>query len=127
MKKRTKIIIIAVLVAIIIALISYKLIGSAIMTNKTREYLNTKECFSKHINGIKVKQSFFNKFLSYDEWYITANLYGNHEFTFTYKDKQIVLTGLIEDNKTLPSKEYYAKVLDDLESGEYCNPKVESQ
>ena len=122
MKKKTKIIIISVLAAIVIALIGYKLIGGAIISSKTREYLKTKECFSKHINSVKVRNSLFNKFMSYDEWNITVNLYGSHEFTFTYRDKKIVLNGLVEDNKLLNSKEHYQALMQKLESGEFCNP-----
>ena len=127
MKKKTKIIIISVLAVILIALIGYKLIGGAIISNKTKEYLKTKECFSKHINSVKVRNSLFNKFMSYDEWNITVNLYGSHEFTFTYRDKKIVLTGVAGDQKTLPSKEDYTKLMQKLESGEFCNPKPDSQ
>jgi len=127
MKKKTRIIIIIVLAVIIALLLSYKLIGGAIMKSKTRDYLETKGCFAKHIHSIKVKHSFFNKLLSYDEWYIVANLYGSHEFTFTYRDKEIVLTGIVEDNKTLPSKEHYEDLMKKFESGELCNPMEVSE
>ena len=119
--KKKKIIIIGVLVAIIVALISYPLIRGAIIKKKTYEYLNTKECYSKQIESIKVKHSYLNLILNYDEWNIEVKFHidNNVKYDFTYKNKEIIFRGI---NDSENEKDYIQQKEDKFNNGELCSP-----
>lgn len=85
---------------------------------KTYEYLETKNCLKKEFYKIKVKHSFLNKVLSYDEWNLNVNLYGKYEYTFTYKNNEVLLKGINDQEKI--SKEEYQELIEKLENGLIC-------
>ena len=85
-----------VLTVIIIGLISYVLIGGAIIKNKMNDYLIDKGYLTNEIENIKVSHSFINVLLSYNEWNITVKYADEPEvlYFYTYKNKEIVTNGI---------------------------------
>ena len=118
--KNKKIIIIVILVAIIVALIAYSLIGGAIVKNKTAEYLKeNKGCSTNLIKSIKVKHSYMNLILSYDEWSISVRFTDEPhvEYGFTKKNGEIIFRG-VNDNQS--EKEFIKEMEDKYNNNELC-------
>ena len=111
-----------IFIGLLIILTSYHIFIKAEginLRNKTYAYLETKGCYKKQIKDIRIKYSFINLFLSYNTWNIKANIYGRYEYTFMYKNKKIILTGL-NDQKNLSKKEY-ENLIKKLENSNLCN------
>lgn len=106
------------LVMILLCSLFYKMFLNQNIEKKAYEYLETKGCTKSHIKTIKIKQSFINRLLSYDEWNIEVNIYNKYQYIFTYKNKEIVLRGLNDEGKL--SKEEYQDLLEEFESGKSC-------
>ena len=98
-KKKTRIVVISIIIVLLI--MAYKIIGSANVKNKTTMFLETKGYVTNDIENIKVEHSFFNGFLSYDEWSISIAFVSepNVTYSFTYKNKEIIFRGIYDSTK----------------------------
>lgn len=96
MKKKNIISFLVVFIFIGIAIISYQVIAGNDIRNKTYDYLETKGYTNDDISNIKIKHSFINKILSYNEWRIFVEFKSepNIIFAFTYRNKEIIKVGV---------------------------------
>ena len=104
------------LIVVILALVSYKIIGSVIVSKKTSEFLEAKGYVESDIKKIKVNHSFINGILSYGEWSVLVEFINepNINFGFAYKNKMIIFKGVHNNQK---SKEELMGLEDKFNSG----------
>ena len=95
MKKKLKISLGMILV-IALAIVSYKLIASNSIKDKTYSHLETIGYTQNDIDNVEIKHSFINKLLGYNEWRIFVEFESEPDiiFAFTYRDKQIIRQGI---------------------------------
>ncbi|MBS6953338.1 MAG: hypothetical protein KH230_08885 [Enterocloster asparagiformis] len=95
MKKKLKISLGMILV-IALAIVSYKLIASNSIKDKTYSHLETIGYTQNDIDNVEIKHSFINKLLGYNEWRIFVEFESEPDiiFAFTYRDRQIIRQGI---------------------------------
>ena len=95
MKKKLKISL-GIILVLALAIVSYKLIASNSIKDKTYSHLETIGYTQNDIDNIEIKHSFLNKLLGYNEWRIFVEFESepNIIFAFTYRDKQIIRQGI---------------------------------
>lgn len=100
MKKRSLIIVLTVLiivsVTIVLSALIYVGVGSNNVKDKMWDYLKENNYEETDIQSIKVKHSFINIILSYDEWIIDV-VYADEPtsvYYYTLKDGNIVESGV---------------------------------
>ena len=96
--KRKKIIILGIIVLIVIILILYLNVFVQRKFIKTYTYteLEYRGYTAQDISEIKIKHSYLNRLLSYNEWRISVEFEKEPEilFWFTYRDNKIVFQGV---------------------------------
>ena len=96
--KRKKIIILGIIVLIVIVLILYLNVFVQRKFIKTYTYteLEYRGYTAQDISEIKIKHSYLNRLLSYNEWRISVEFEKepNILFWFTYRDNKIVFQGV---------------------------------
>lgn len=96
--KRKKIIILGIIVLIVIILILYLNVFVQRKFIKTYTYteLEYRGYTAQDISEIKIKHSYLNRLLSYNEWRISVEFEKepNILFWFTYRDNKIVFQGV---------------------------------
>ena len=96
--KRKKIIILGIIVLIVIILIMYLNVFVQRKFIKTYTYteLEYRGYTAQDIREIKIKHSYLNRLLSYNEWRISVEFEKepNILFWFTYRDNKIVFQGV---------------------------------
>lgn len=96
MKKKSTIIIVAVLLTIVLCAVIYVGVGSNSIKDKMWDYLQENNYEEADIQSINVKHSFINIILSYDEWIIDV-VYADEPtsvYTYTFRDGNIVEGGV---------------------------------
>ena len=96
--KRKKIIILGIIVLIVIVLILYLNVFVQRKFIKTYTYteLEYRGYTAQDISEIKIKHSYLNRLLSYNEWRISVEFEKEPDilFWFTYRDNKIVFQGV---------------------------------
>ncbi|MCH1949670.1 hypothetical protein MCJ35_10710 [Enterocloster sp. OA13] len=95
MKKKLKISL-GIILVLALAIVSYKLIASNSIKDKTYSHLETIGYTQNDIDNVEIKHSFLNKLLGYNEWRIFVEFESEPDiiFAFTYRDKQIIRQGI---------------------------------
>ena len=95
MKKKLKISL-GIILVLALALVSYKLIASNSIKDKTYSHLETIGYTQNDIDNVEIKHSFINKLLGYNGWRIFVEFESKPDiiFAFTYQDKQIIRQGI---------------------------------
>lgn len=95
MKKKLKISL-GIILVLALTIVSYKLIASNSIKDKTYSHLETIGYTQNDIDNVKIKHSFLNKLLGYNEWRIFVEFESEPDiiFAFTYRDKQIIRQGI---------------------------------
>jgi len=88
-------VLIAVLLVIVLAVVSYVAIGSYRLKAQAKAYLTEKGYATEEIQSIKVGHSFLNLILSYDEWNVSVQFKDEPEVVYylTSKNKELVFRG----------------------------------
>lgn len=120
MKKKVIIISFAIFMTITIGVVTYKIFGTINVKNKTNEFLETKGYYANDVSNINIKHSFFNGFLSYDEWSISVQFVSepNVFYSFAYKNKKIIFRGVNDSKK---DKEELKELEDKFNDGKLTN------
>lgn len=94
--KKKQIVLLTMILVFVGAMVFYKVIAGNGIKNKTYEFLETKGYTQNDISNIKIKHSFVNKFLSYNEWRIFVEFKSEPDiiFAFTYRNKDIIRQGV---------------------------------
>lgn len=92
-KKKVLFIILSI---IIITIILYVLLCSLSIRSKMNRYLTDRGDTASEIESVKVKHSFINLLLSYDEWSIQVRYYDEPDvaYFYRYKNNEIVFGGI---------------------------------
>ena len=95
MKKKLNISL-GIILVLALAIVSYKLIASNSIKDKTYSHLETIGYTQNDIDNVEIKHSFLNKLLGYNEWRIFVEFESEPDiiFAFTYRDKQIIRQGI---------------------------------
>ena len=106
-KWNTNIIVLILVIVIVLGFISYKIIASSKMKEKTYNYLEILGYTKENVNNIEISHSFFNKLLSYNEWRIFVEMKAepNIIFGLTYRNNEIMLDGIKDDKKQITKEE----------------------
>ncbi len=108
MKKKI-IISLGIIVVLMLAIVSHKLVVGNGLTEKTYSHLESVGYTQNDIEDIEIKHSFINKFLGYNEWRIFVEFKKEPDiiFAFTYRDNQIIRQGIKSNIAQLEKEEIY--------------------
>lgn len=98
--KKNRILILAVILVLVGASVSYKCIGANDLRSKTYDFLEMKGYSEHDVSSIEIKHSFLNKMLSFNEWRIFVTFKSEPDiiFAFTYRNKEIIKQGVTSDD-----------------------------
>ena len=85
-----------VIVMILAAVVLYVLLGTISVKSKMDRYLTDRGDTASKLESVKVKHSFLNLLLSYDEWSIQVKYYDELDvvYYYKYKNKEIAPAGV---------------------------------
>ena len=95
-RKKALIISVAVLVVIVFALSLNVFIKQRFIKTYTYTELEYRGYTAQDVSEIKIKHSYLNRFLSYNEWIISVEFKKEPDilFEFTYRDDKIIFEGV---------------------------------
>ena len=98
-RKKALIISVAVLVVIVFALSLNVFIKQRFIKTYTYTELEYRGYTAQDVSEIKIKHSYLNRFLSYNEWIISVEFKRKPDilFRFTYRDDKIIFEGVSSD------------------------------
>ena len=98
-KKKVFMISVVVLVVILFALNLNVLVMQKFIKTYTYTELEYRGYTAQDVSEIKIKHSYLNRFLSYNEWIISVEFKRKPDilFRFTYRDDKIIFEGVSSD------------------------------